>query len=39
MTIETQSQELNTEDVIMSETTLASGMRYYFLPAALYYGF
>lgn len=39
MTIETQSQELNTENVIMNETTLASGMRYYFLPAALYYGF
>lgn len=39
MTDYTQAAELKTEEVILSETTLASGMRYYYLPAALYYGF
>jgi len=38
MTNYTQTQEMETEEVIMSKTTLASGMRYYYLPAALYYG-
>ena len=39
MTKYTQTKEINTHKDIMSKTTLASGMRYYYLPAALYYGF
>lgn len=37
MTNYTQTKELKTETVIVSETTLASGMRYYYFPTALYY--
>lgn len=34
----TQTKKVKTAKVIMSNTTLASGMRYYYLPSALYYG-
>ena len=39
MTKYTQTKELNTHKDVTNKTTLASGMRYYYLPAALYYGF
>ena len=39
MTKYVQTKKLKTEKEMMGKNSLASGVRYYYLPAALYYGF